>query len=343
MVVDGQSHGPWDQVAEPMFSRDGRRFAFLAQDHGQWRAVVDGVAGPLHPIIQGSSLRFSLNGDHVGYVAELAQGCVAVVTDQTVGACHDGVTSMRITANGAPVAAIQEGNRFRFLFGSSLGPPVDAIGHYAISEDGKRAAYAAREGGVWRAVIDGVPGLQAEAIRDFQFGNEGARLAFSAADPARARVVVDGAEGPPFLLVGRPVLAAHGTRVVYQAEDAQGAWVVVDGQRQGPFAAVLDLVLSADGSHLVFVARKNGQVTVNHDGAEKAFAAVVEHTLVLSDDGEHWAVIAGDPAIQRLWISIDGQRELPASSEDVFGDSRTLRPWLDRLLATAVEPGSTHE
>ena len=336
MVVDGQPQGPWDGVADPAFSRDGKHLAFLAEQAGQWRAVVDGVIGPPSPAVQRGTLRFSVNAEHWGYVALPKDGCAAIAIDGVVGPCHTAVVSMRVTNLGAAAATVRDGARFHFLFGEQMGPAVDGIGAWAISEDGRRFAYAALEGKRWHAVVDGVSGAPADGVRDFQFGDEGARLAFVATDPGRARVVVDGAEGPPFLLVGKPLLAAHGPRVAYSAQDAQGAWVVVDEDRQGPFAAVLDVVLSGDGRHVAFLARRDGRVRVVHDGVETPLAVALDHSLVLSADGEHWAVVSGDAAAQQLWVSIDGKRKVAASSDDVFGDAQSLRPWVDRTLAAAL-------
>jgi len=280
MVVDGQPQGPWDGVADPAFSRDGKHLAFLAEQAGQWRAVVDGVIGPPSPAVQRGTLRFSVNAEHWGYVALPKDGCAAIAIDGVVGPCHTAVVSMRVTNLGAAAATVRDGARFHFLFGEQMGPAVDGIGAWAISEDGRRFAYAALEGKRWHAVVDGVSGAPADGVRDFQFGDEGARLAFVATDPGRARVVVDGAEGPPFLLVGKPLLAAHGPRVAYSAQDAQGAWVVVDEDRQGPFAHCRGRARNHPvATHDLLVSSHDAPVVARRERARQQLAIVGGRTL----------------------------------------------------------------
>jgi hypothetical protein len=335
MVLDGREDGPWESVAEPAFSRGGERFAFLAQTRGRWLAVVDGARGPAFDLIQAGSLQFSSSA-HVGYVG-LSPGCATIVIDGVLGNCHDAIVSFRPTDLGS-AAVIRDGQCVRFLLGEEVGPPFAAIGEWAIADDGNRAAYAASDRGGWLPVIDGVAGRRARSVGSFRFGNRGRRVAFIRRDESSASVVVDQTEGPPFALVSRLALASSGPGYAYAAEDEHGAWVIADGQRGARFAAVLDLALSTDGRHLVFVARRGGNMLVVYDGRETAFDLVMDETLVLSDDGEHWAVLAGDTAARQFYVSIDGAIGRTVASGEIFGDSRSLRPWIARELAMAIAP-----
>jgi hypothetical protein len=337
VVSDGKTLGPWDGIAEPTFGSTGR-LAFLAQTGQSWQAVVDGHPSTPSAALKRGTLAFSPDGQHAGWVSLSGPGCAQLAFDGRLGPCHEGVASFRMT-DGGPVAILHEGGKFRLLQGDNASPPVDAVDAWAVSRDGQHVAYAAARGKRWEVLLDGRALFSAERVRDLRFGDEGRRFVFVAVDAPRARVVVDGTAGPTFLLVGQLAAAPRGTRVVYAAEDKTGAWVVVDGEKRGPFSAVLDLALSADGSHLAYVIRKDGRVRVIHDGDELDFEAVVPQSLVLSEDGKHWAVVAGEPATRRLWISLDGRRELPASSDDVFGDERSLRPWLRHQLALSVAAG----
>jgi hypothetical protein len=336
VAIDGSEDGPWDGVAELIFSRDSERFAFLAQQAGKWRAVIDGVRGPELDAIEAGSLQFSRNGAHAGYAATSA-GCAAIVIDGVARPCGPPVVSLRLTESGTAAAVVRDGRRVRFLLGDKLDPPCDAIGDQAVTEDGRRAAYAAFDHGAWRAVIDGVPGARLRSAGSFRFGDGGRRLAFIARSDSSARVVIDGVEGPSFATVGRLRLAPEGSRYAYSAEDASGAFVIVDGQRSEGFAAVLDLVLSADGRHLAFVARRDGRTLVVHDGSETAVKLVIDATLVLSEDGEHWAALSGDPTTRRFFVLLDGKEGSPIAADEVFGDGRSLRPLIARALAAALE------
>src|SRR5215813_1383547 len=46
MIVGEERLGPWEDVAEPRFGGNGRRFAFLARAPDGWHVVTDGTAGP---------------------------------------------------------------------------------------------------------------------------------------------------------------------------------------------------------------------------------------------------------------------------------------------------------
>jgi hypothetical protein len=365
VVIDGQMSGPWDDAAEPVFSADGVRAAFLAKSHRHWRAVVDGIPGPDFPLIQPDTLHFSANGRHAGFVA-VEGNCAAIVIDGVAGTCREGVVSLRVSDDGAPAAVVREGGRYRFLLGTALGPAFDGIGQWAATDDGTRSAYAARNRDRWYAVIDGKLEAPRDAVRQVRFGDGGHRVAWVEAEGQWAWVAVDGNSGPHYRSIAAPLLAAHAPDFAYAARDETAAWVVSDEKRRGPFTEVSDVALSPDGRGLAFVHRSAGKTWVFHSvkgpdghceeahGADEAIPRVpcvapvpsehdapvdviVPGTLVLSDDGEHWAAVCGERNDRRLWVSIDGNVARNATADDVFGDdTSTLRPWVERVLREAL-------
>lgn len=336
MLLDGQVLGPWDGVADPVFSDDGARFAFLAESASRWHAVVDKAPGPDFERIQAGTLQFSRNGAHVAYAA-VSGRCAIVVVDGAASPCLDGVVALRVLDGGTVAMVVRDGARFRFRLGSELGPPYDVIGEWVVTEDGRRAAYAAGAGGLWSAVVDGVPTGAWDSVRHLRFGDGGRRVVWGAAEGPWAQVVVDGRPGPRFRAVSALLVAPRSPGFAYAAHDEAGAWVVTEAGPRGPFADVLDLALSPRGDGLAFVARTDGRVRVVHGDRETRFEVVVEGSLVVSDDGRHWAVLAGDPGSRRMWISIDGERARPATADDVFGEAaHRLRPWIAQELRDAL-------
>ncbi|HUJ27307.1 MAG TPA: hypothetical protein VLW85_14885 [Myxococcales bacterium] len=332
MVVDGTPAGDWDGVAEPAFSADGSRIAWLAESGGRWRPVVDGIDGKGYEAIAAGSLCFSGDGRHVGFVA-LTGSCAAIVVDGVEGGCHEAVAGLRLVAGGA-AAVVRDGGRVHLLRGSATGPGWDAIGDWLVTPDGAREAYAALANGRWYPVIDGAAGPAADAVRQWRFGDGGRRVAFVAVEGSSARVVIDGVKGPGFAAIRHLALADRAPTFAYSAEDERGAWVVIDGERQGRFAAVLDLALSSDGRRAAFVARRSGHTFVVHDGREVPLDAVIEGTLVLSPDGEHWAVVQADAEKRRFQVSIDGRPAAPVAADDVLVGP-DLRPFVSRELDEA--------
>jgi hypothetical protein len=336
MVVDGVEHGPWDGLAEPRFSRDAKHFAFLAEDPAGWRAVVDGVAGPAFETIQPGTLRFSPAGAHVAYVARLGP-CAHVVANGVVGDCYERVRSLRVTNSGLPLALVQEGPRSRLISGAENGVAYDEIGEWIVTEEGGRTAYAARDGDQWRVVVDGLESARCAAVRDLRFGDRGRRVAWVCGDGAAVRVVIDRLPGRAFRHVSAPSLAPDGPSFVYAGYDERGAWVVTQGGERGPFAAVQDLQISKDGSAVAFVARSGGQLRVVHREREIRLDLVLDDTLVLSDDGQHWAVLTGERRSRRFFFCIDGERAGSVEAAEIFGEAHPrLRHWMSRVLREAT-------
>ena len=335
MIVGEDRLGPWDAVAEPRFSRDGRRFAFVAQTPAGWHAVVDDRLGPPFEAIQSRSLQFSEDGVHVGYVAA-GGACAFIVVDQTVGPCRERVRALRVSNRGTAAAVIREGPHERLVAGEQVGQPFDAIGEWVVTDDGRRHAYAARIGDRWVAVVDGVASADCARVQQLRFGDRGRRVAWVCRDRGASTVVIDGVPGKPFPVVSALVLAARAPDYAYLAHDERGAWVVAGGSMQGPFSEIDHLLVSPGGDGLAFLARVGGQTRVVHGSEEVALSAAVEASLVLSEDGRHWAIIDGDPARQLLWLTIDGVRVRPVAPDEVFGETEEqLAAWLDRELREA--------
>jgi hypothetical protein len=332
VVLGPKESGPWDGVAEPCFSPDGSRFAFAAQTALGWQAVVDGRIEMPFEAIQARTLQFSRDGRHVAYVGSTG-ACNFIVVDGQPSPCHQRVLSLRVTNPGSVAAVVREGSQERFLFGSEAGAPVDAVGDWTATDDGRHVAYAARAGGRWRAVVDGIPSADCARVQHVRFGDAGRRVGWVCGERGQASVVIDGIPGAAFLFVSPPLLAAQAPDYAYVAHDERGAWVVTADATQGPFAEVRDLSLASRGGIPVFLARQAGVARVMHGLRQTPLSAAIEGSLVLSEDGRHWAVIDGDPVGRTLWLLIDGKRVRRIASDEVFGETvDEFTPWLAREL-----------
>ncbi len=110
-------------AANPAFSPDSRRVAYVAARGGKWLVVVDGVEGKEHDGIVAGSPVFSADSKRVAYAARRVAKQLVVV---------DGV----------------EGKEY------------DGAANLVFSPDSKRVAYEAKRGDRWLAVVDGVEGKE---------------------------------------------------------------------------------------------------------------------------------------------------------------------------------------
>jgi len=341
MILSEKKLGPWKGVAEPCFSRDGTRFAFAAQTETGWHAVVDGKLGEPFEAIQARTLQFSEDGAHVAYVGSTGS-CAFIVVDGEVGPCRERVRSLRVTNPGRVAAVVRVGSQEFFLFGSNKGAPTEGIGDWTVTDDGHHFAYAARTRERWIAIVDGKPSADCERVQHLRFGNAGRRSAWVCSEGSGASVVVDGIAGSHFAVVSAPQLASRAPDYAYVAQDERGAWVVSEGSMRGPFAQVSQLLLADRGGVVAFIARVAGTTWLVHGTREIRLSAVVDGSLVLSDDGKHWAVIDGDSVERALWLVIDGKRARRVAPEEVFGESAgQLTPWLERELREASSAEAT--
>jgi hypothetical protein len=164
-------------------------------------------------------------------------------------------------------------------------------------------------------------------------------VAWVCSDASGSAVVIDGTAGPPYPVVSPPVLAASAPDWGYVALDSNGSWVVTTEGKQGPYDEVLELRVPEQGGPSAFIARTGGNTRVVHGTEQSQVTAVVEDSLVLSRDGRHWALAAGDVREHTLWLVIDGVRIERLQAEAVFDPARTLlRAWLRSALARRWPP-----
>ena len=161
-VVTNDSRGPeFLQIAQdsPVFSSDGRRFAYVGlrgtKDQAPRRLVLDGVEGQPHEQIPSGYIVFSPDASRVAHIAQRDMKMCAVV-DGAVGKAYGQVAEQGV------------------LF----------------SPNGKRVAYGARRG-QWFTVVDGIEGEEYDNISDLVFSPDSQHLAFAAKRGQAWSVVLD--------------------------------------------------------------------------------------------------------------------------------------------------------
>lgn len=324
--------GPYDAISEPRFSPTGTRLAFVVQLPDGFHTVLDGELSKAFERIQPGTLTFSANAEHFGFVAS-KEACAMTVIDGETSDCHERIRALRLADDGSPVVLVREEGKDRLMH-KGLSPPYDEITEWRLAENG-RLAYATRTGSRW-VVIGAEPNDCARA-QHLRFGNQGARFAFVCWNDASASVIVDGAKGRAFPSIAVLVLASNATDVGYLARDERGAWAVINDVVRGPYAQAVDLVLAKNGNGAAYIERSGGITRIVHNGSAQPFDAIVEGTLVISDDGAHWAAITGLEADQSLWVTVDGKPTRRLIAAEVFGNTAvSFGPWLARELRLAT-------
>jgi hypothetical protein len=329
VVFHERTLGPYEAVEQ--LTLGPSHLAFAALRAGHWRVVRDDGTESTG-FEQVRSLRFSANGAWFAFVGSEA-ACSRIVVDGVAGPCRERVLSLAVDDAGRAAAVVREDRRERFISQPAAAlsdPPADAIAELHLAA-GHRA-YAARHGERWSAVVDGAASAECGRVRHLRFGDGGRRVAWVCAEHDAASVVIDGVQGPSYTSVSAPMLRDDAPGWAYTARDAQGAWVVAEDVSWGPFAEVTDLALGPRG--VTFVTRSNGIATLVHGQQRTELPTVVDGSLALSADGEHWGLITADPKTKTFWLTVDGARVSTVSEEDVFGGA-PLGPWVRRAAGGA--------
>ena len=221
----------------PTLSPDGRRLACLAEVGCRPRIIVDG-APVLHFEAAATPPVFSLDGEHLAFVAREAAGKQRVVVDGVAGPEFDEI-------RGGVVGG-QPHSRWSSVGTASVSPmPVNGAASGGLSSTVRSAP-----------AFTGLYGLPI-------FSPDGSRVAYQAVVGDRATVVVDGTPGDLHQNIGRPIFSPDGTRLMYMVKDDEGRFaMVVDGERGPEFddlyiqpdTAEFGYGFSADSRHFGYLA-----------------------------------------------------------------------------------------
>lgn len=362
VVVDpGRTTARWDGIGELAVS--GPHTAYVAERAGRWHVVVDGTPGRAWDAVLASTLQWSRS--RVVYVARDARGA-HVVVDGAIGEAWDGVANLTLSADHVAYIA-RRGAEQHVVFDGVAGPPYRDIAHLAVAD---RAIYAARDIDGWHVVATEVSpayrevrtiiarGAHAAWIADDLVTCDGVVIAHAPAtqlalvadcdvvyatrdgrvvrsDAEQREVIAHGGAEHHYDEVGRLVVGPGG-KVAFAARTG-GTWsVVVDGMPHAAGSYAGEPVFSADGSHLAYVARRGRRWVAVVDDRAFAFDLVVDGSLAFSDDGRHWAVLAGELAREQLYFAVDGTHRVPVEPAEIYSsaerstlgeDGSVLRAW----------------
>jgi len=200
-VLDGIEQKKFGNLGKPLFSRDGKHFAYIAGVDGftPSRVVVDGREGTAYPYVE--NLVLSDNGVRVVYTARKGgqQGAKNVVVDNGT--------------EGTDYAMIQ---------------------NLVVSPDGKRVAYSATRTsapGQYFVVENGQAGRQYQFVEFVLVSPDSQTLIYGARAQQGQFLVANGQESGPFTqVVERPVFGDGGHWAAAVSLPAGGNAIVQDGR-----------------------------------------------------------------------------------------------------------------
>lgn len=309
VVVDGQSGAGYDGIAEGtiLFSPDGKRIAYNAQQGGGRVVVLDGSPGP--KIEATVAILFSPDGGRLAYVACRGRRRFVVV-DGRPGPEYDTVAkTLYFSPDSTRLAYVAwRGGKPVVVADGRPGPEFDSIGEGGIefSLKGEHVAYTARKGDKWFAVVDGQSGPKYDGIADLSIAGSG-KVAYAATKDNGWFVVADGQEEGEYDGIGDgPIFSPDGRRLAYQARRGNRYFVVVGGQ-PGPECDGLagnTLVFSPDSRRVGYAALKGGRWSVVVDGRTgNGFDGI--GGPVFSSDGKRFAYGARQGS--KWFTVVDGQ------------------------------------
>jgi hypothetical protein len=325
IILDGRSEEAYDVVKWPLFSDDGRHFAYMAgSDKGQF-VILDGVRQKVYDSVEWPL--FSDDGRTVTHAATEGAKHFMVVNGVEQKAYDAVGVPMRNPVTGALIYPAASGDEaFVVVDGVEQTHYDHPKGaelrlHIRISPDGKRMAYSATRRDKQIAILDGKIVAEHEPPKDpmfspdFSFSPDSKRFAFAVVRDGKAHAVVDGVEQKAYDSADTFAFSPDSRHLAYIAAKGDKAFMVFDGVESAAYDVVIWPCFSPRGGRFAYIAlRRNApieEVFVVLDGVEqKAYDFVGD--LYFSPDGDHYAYVAYNG---RKWFAVvDGVEQLGIES-----------------------------
>ncbi len=277
VVIDGTMDRPNVDPNDgaPVFSPDGMRLAYIAQDGGQRFVVLDGRPGAKYDAVYKGRLVFSPDSKRLAYVAGKG-GKWTVVLDSVEGKLHTDVlaTPLRFSPDGTKLAyaAQIDSGKWAVVVNGEAEPGLDYIGPFTglnWSTNSKRLAYAGQLDRQWAMIIDD-KGFPYEELAWLVFSPDSTKAAFCARKDGKWVLVVRAPDATyesrwkfENVLNGTLTYSPDGTLLIYGAMTNGRPHMVVNGQ---PAQSFYEAIWNINGGRIVFDAPASFSYIALKDG-----------------------------------------------------------------------------
>jgi len=314
VVVNGSVGSPHESIRAGSIVLERGHVAYVARDARGDRAVIDEVPGPAFRRVE--RLGFAGKGERVVYVAYEEEGA-RVVIDGEPGDLFDAVHELALAPREPRWAAIveQHGELWLLRDGARTQLPRGTR-DLALSDDGSRIAWVTPTEAGARVWLDNEPQREHADVVHLRFVPSFGSLYYVAHGHAGVRAVWADSVGPRFDVIEPPVMSDAG-HVGYVAHRRAGSAVVIDGELvfRGEWSS--PPVFAATGDAWAFVIRRAGRRYVVTPRGRTEVSGPFVDTLVLDEDGAHWAIATADDESRRLRIVVDGDDAAPLDMEEI--------------------------
>ena len=336
IIINGKKGNLYDAVGTPVFTRDGKHFAYSAHNGNNWFLILDGQEKAIEESSIISGYVFSPDNKNIAFI--INDGHKQRINYKGIdGNKFDYINenSINFSSDGVSLAySAQKDNKHLIVFNGDESTPYDEVGFPVMSPDGQDIAFWAVGNKKVYVVNEGRESEPYDNINSIFFSRNGKHIAWHAVRNGKHFMVIDGDEKEKYDLIHSPCFSTEGNHLAYAVELSHGKdedeseqCVVLDGKKQKEFETIIEgsILFSHDGKELAYKAEEHDEFfMVVNDKEGKHYSDVLQVTSVFSNDNSRFAYVA--EVNSKRMVNADG---LESSSYNnvysiAFGPQKTI-------------------
>ena len=303
VVIDGKQGNSFDAVGAPVFSPDGKRYAYSARNDHEWFIVENDKVTAVEASSVITAIFFSPDSKEIAYILNDGHK-YRLIRGGKAGNSYDYINDNSITfsSDSRKIAYSVRNNEKSFIVMNGTECTLyDEVGFPVLSKDGRHFAYWAVGDKKVYAVIDNQESRAYESVDDIIFNKDGSRYAYHATYEGKHVIVMNGEESEPYQFAHSLCFSPDGSRNAYAAETKEGdhegfhQFVVLDGKKLPMYETIIEnsIEFSHDSKGIAYKAEKHDEFFMVVNGKEgKYYSDVLQVTSAFSHDNSRFAYVA---------------------------------------------------